>query len=55
MHLAGLAGGEDAVVPVTTNGPEPLHALYHRSCLPPAERAYVQALIASAFQEVGLR
>ena len=37
--LAGLAGGEDAVVPVTTNGPEPLHALYHRSCLPPAERA----------------
>jgi molybdopterin-guanine dinucleotide biosynthesis protein A len=37
--LVDLAGEDDAVVPVTTNGPEPLHALYQRSCLPPAERA----------------
>jgi len=37
--LADAAGEEDAVVPVTANGPEPLHALYRRSCLRSAEDA----------------
>lgn len=31
--------GADAVVPVTARGPEPLFALYHRTCLPPMQAA----------------
>ncbi|MBI5869504.1 MAG: molybdopterin-guanine dinucleotide biosynthesis protein B [Actinobacteria bacterium] len=33
MHLAGLASGHDAVVPVSQRGREPLHAFYSRACL----------------------
>jgi molybdenum cofactor guanylyltransferase len=32
--LAGLWGDEDAVVPVTAQGPQPLHAIYARTALP---------------------
>jgi molybdopterin-guanine dinucleotide biosynthesis protein A len=32
--LIDLHAGEDAVVPVTRDGRQPLHALYHRSALP---------------------
>jgi molybdopterin-guanine dinucleotide biosynthesis protein A len=32
--LAGLWDGQDAVVPVTTNGTEPLHAVYGTAALP---------------------
>jgi molybdopterin-guanine dinucleotide biosynthesis protein A len=32
--LLELRAGEDAVVPVTGEGRQPLHALYHRSALP---------------------
>jgi molybdopterin-guanine dinucleotide biosynthesis protein A len=32
--LAGLHTDEDAVVPVSATGPEPLHAVYHRAALP---------------------
>jgi len=35
MLLAGLISGHDAAVPVSQRGPEPLHALYSRSCLAP--------------------
>jgi len=38
-RLAGLWDGEDAVVPVTAAGPEPLHAVYCRSALGHAEAA----------------
>ncbi|MFA5809569.1 MAG: molybdopterin-guanine dinucleotide biosynthesis protein B, partial [Thermoleophilia bacterium] len=31
--LAGLAPGHDAVMPVSQRGPEPLHALYSRTCM----------------------
>ena len=41
-HLAGLADGTDAVVPVSPGGPEPLCAVYGRACLP-AIRARVAA------------
>ena len=34
MLLAALHEDEDAVVPVTAHGPEPLHALYARQALP---------------------
>lgn len=33
MHLAGLASGHDAVVPVSQRGREPLYAFYSRACL----------------------
>jgi molybdopterin-guanine dinucleotide biosynthesis protein A len=32
-ELARLCGGHDAVVPVTSSGPEPLHAVYSRSAI----------------------
>lgn len=35
--LAGMWNGEDAIVPVSSRGPEPLHAVYARSALPVAE------------------
>lgn len=37
--LAGLRRREDAVVPVTARGPEPLHAVYARDALPALEDA----------------
>lgn len=36
--LAGDTGGDDAVVPVTADGPEPLCALYRAGCLGPVQR-----------------
>lgn len=38
-HLAGLWRGEDAVVPLSREGPEPLHAVWCRSALRAAETA----------------
>lgn len=37
-HLCGLSKGYQIVVPESPNGLEPLHALYHRRCLPEVER-----------------
>jgi molybdopterin-guanine dinucleotide biosynthesis protein A len=37
--LASLHREEDAVVPVTSYGPQPLHAVYARTALPALERA----------------
>lgn len=37
--LATTWDGEDAVVPVTAHGPEPLHAVYARSALPAIREA----------------
>jgi molybdopterin-guanine dinucleotide biosynthesis protein A len=39
-NLCALAPGYDVVVPVTTAGFEPLHAVYGRSCLPHLERMF---------------
>jgi molybdopterin-guanine dinucleotide biosynthesis protein A len=39
--LGGLIEGFDAAVPVTADGPQPLHAVYARSALPALERALV--------------
>ncbi|NOZ29018.1 MAG: molybdenum cofactor guanylyltransferase [Chloroflexi bacterium] len=36
-YLALLRPGYDAIVPYPTGRPEPLHALYHRRCLPAIE------------------
>jgi molybdopterin-guanine dinucleotide biosynthesis protein A len=33
-ELVRLCEGQDAVVPVTSSGPEPLHAVYSRSAIP---------------------
>jgi molybdopterin-guanine dinucleotide biosynthesis protein A len=38
-HMLTLRPGHDAVVPVVENRPEPLHALYSRSCLPFMEQS----------------
>lgn len=46
--LARLRLGEDAVVPVTPTGPQPLHALYSRSALP-----HLRAALASGRLRVG--
>lgn len=37
--LCSQKGEQDAVVPVTARGPEPLFALYRRSCLPSMQAA----------------
>ena len=36
-YLCSVSGGHDAVVPVSSNGFEPLHALYRPGCLPVIE------------------
>jgi molybdopterin-guanine dinucleotide biosynthesis protein A len=36
-HLISLRDGFDAVVPCPSQQPEPLHAIYHRNCLPVIE------------------
>jgi molybdopterin-guanine dinucleotide biosynthesis protein A len=38
-HLLRLRDGVDAVVPESDRGPEPLHALYSKTCLPAIEAA----------------
>jgi molybdopterin-guanine dinucleotide biosynthesis protein A len=40
--LASLHEDEDAVVPVTSDGVQPLHAVYARTALPALERALVE-------------
>ncbi len=37
-YLAGLAEGHDVVVPRTTEGVQPLHAVYGKACLPAMRR-----------------
>lgn len=60
-HLLGLAEGFDAVIPLTPHGdgtdPEPLHAVYRRTCLP-AIRARLDAgqrRVNSFFADVRVR
>ncbi len=36
-HLCGRAAGADVIIPVGERGPEPLHALYDKRCLPAME------------------
>ena len=45
-YLAGLHGGEDAVVPRSGAGPEPLHAVYARSALPALQAALAEGALA---------
>jgi FdhD protein len=35
--LCDLAADGDVVIPISTHGPEPLHALYHKRCIPAME------------------
>jgi molybdopterin-guanine dinucleotide biosynthesis protein A len=44
--LVRLHAGEDAVVPVTGGGREPLHAIYARACLPKVRRALAEGRLA---------
>jgi molybdopterin-guanine dinucleotide biosynthesis protein A len=44
--LAGLCGGEDAVVPVTAHGREPLHAVYSAASLPAMRTALAEGRFA---------
>lgn len=37
LHLAALASGHDAAVPLAPDRPQPLHAVYDRCCLPVIE------------------
>jgi molybdopterin-guanine dinucleotide biosynthesis protein A len=53
--LAGLHGGEDAVVPVTASGPQPLHAVYASSALVPLRAALEQGHLAVRQAVEGLR
>ncbi len=60
-HLLSLIEGYDAVVPLTPHGdtpePEPLHAVYRRTCLP-AIRAQLDAgrrRVVSFFEDVQVR
>jgi molybdopterin-guanine dinucleotide biosynthesis protein A len=55
--LTGLHDGEDAVVPVTTAGPQPLHAVYARTALPHLERALVEGSLSmqGALGAIGVR
>lgn len=43
-HLIGQAEGADAVLPLGARGPEPLFALYSKTCLPAIERAAAAGL-----------
>jgi molybdopterin-guanine dinucleotide biosynthesis protein A len=44
--LAGRWSGEDAAVPVTDRGPEPLHAVYARSAAPALRRLLESGVLA---------
>jgi molybdopterin-guanine dinucleotide biosynthesis protein A len=44
--MASVHGGEDAVVPVTADGEQPLHAVYHRSARPALEHALAEGRLA---------
>lgn len=56
-HLAKLAGGFDAIVPVGASGPEPLCAVYARECLEPIRRAVERGdlKMTSFWSEVSVR
>lgn len=43
-HLLGHADGADAVLPLGARGPEPLFAVYSKTCLPGIERAAAAGL-----------
>jgi molybdenum cofactor guanylyltransferase len=55
--LADLIGDADAAVPVTEEGPQPLHAVFARSALPTLERALVdgQRSVQGALQQLTVR
>lgn len=53
--LAALRGEEDAVVPVTADGPQPLHAVYARSALPALRAALAGGRLALRAALEGLR
>ncbi len=45
QQLIGLAANDcDAIVPLSGERPQPLHALYHRRCLPAVEKALAAGL-----------
>jgi FdhD protein len=56
-HLCRLAGDWDVVMPRGEQGPEPLHALYHKNCLPAMEKLLAAGgrKIVSFFHEVAVR
>jgi molybdopterin-guanine dinucleotide biosynthesis protein A len=54
-RLAELYEGEDAVVPVSSSGPEPLHAVYSRESLPLLRAALSQRRLALRPVLEGLR
>ena len=45
-YLADLHGGEDAVVPSSGSGPEPLHAVYADSALPALQSSLAEGALA---------
>lgn len=53
--LAALRGDEDAVVPVTARGLQPLHAIYARSALPVLRAALEEGRLALRAALQGLR
>jgi molybdopterin-guanine dinucleotide biosynthesis protein A len=55
--LANLQTGEDAVVPVSPSGPEPLHAVYAKAALPELRRAATEGRLGlrSALQGMRVR
>jgi len=56
-YLAESCGGWDAVVPIPESGPEPLCAVYRRTCLPAVERrvAAGQLKMSSFWSDVAVR
>jgi FdhD protein len=55
--LADLRKNEDAVVPVTSDGPQPLHAVFARMGLPRLERALVDGRLSvnGVMQDLAIR
>jgi molybdopterin-guanine dinucleotide biosynthesis protein A len=54
-QLADLYDGEDAVVPMTDSGAEPLHAVYAKSALPGLRDAEAEGRLALRAVLEGLR
>lgn len=57
QYLAKFAGDFDLVVPLSTNGLEPLHAFYSRSCIPHIEKQLSQGnlKVIDFFQNIHMR
>jgi FdhD protein len=55
-HLCQQSGNSDVIMPRDERGPEPLHALYHKNCLPAMEKflAVGGRKIVSFFHEVAV-